>query len=110
MGLFKERTEVAPDVQHRVEEVAPLTIERKEVVTPSATVFQSQVLDDAGKPLIETPENKEITIEIPHDEMSLQTSSKGSTDDQKTWFGAFWVRMLKKALDLKWKVVTRQTV
>jgi hypothetical protein len=108
MGIFKERVEVTPDLEHRTEEIAPLTIERKEVVTPATTVFQAQVKDEAGSPLIETPENKEITVEIPYDGATLQVRSQGSIDDSVTWFGAHWLRILKKALSFKWRVVTRK--
>ena len=109
MGLFKEREQKAPDVIPNTEEISSLTIEKKEVVTPSTTVFKAQVTDDAGQALIETPENKEITIEIPASEEVLRVGAKGSSDDQITWFSAFWLRIIKKAMNLGWHISRKAT-
>lgn len=110
MGIFKEREQKGPDVIPDTEEISALTIENKEVITPTTTVFKAQVKDDSGKPLIETPENKEITIEIPMDGITLGTYAKGSSEDSITWFSAFWLRIVKKALNFGWKVTKKAQV
>jgi len=104
MSLFPEREPKIKPVEERAEEISPLTIERKEVIQPSVTQFTKQVTDDNGKPLIQTPENKEITIELPASPERLQKVSKGSTSDSLTWFAAFWVRIFKKAIHFNWKI------
>jgi hypothetical protein len=109
MGLFKEREQKAPDIVPNTEEISALTIEKKEVVTPTTTVFMAQVNDDKGQPMIVTPENKEITIEMPANQVTLQTNAKGSGDDQITWFSAFWLRILKKAMNFGWNVSRKAT-
>jgi len=110
MGIFKERERKQPDIERQVEGISPLMIERKEVVTPTTTVFKAQVKDDQGQPLIETPENKEITVEIPADGAALQNYSKGSSDDSLTWFAAFWLRIIKKAIGFGWKITGKGEV
>jgi len=109
MGLFKEREQKVPDIIPNAEEISALTIEKKEVVTPTTTVFKAQVKDDRGEPVIATPENKEITIEIPADGPTLQVYAKGSSDDQVTWFSAFWLRIIKKALNFGWNISRKAT-
>ena len=104
MSLFPEREPKIKPVEERAEEISPLTIERKEVIQPSVTQFTKQVSDDNGKPLIQTPENKEITIELPASPDRLQKVAKGSTSDSLTWFAAFWVRVFRKAIHFNWKI------
>lgn len=104
MTLPIER-EKEPVVQERAEEASPLLIERKEVVTPTPSKFSGQVYDDSGQPIIETPENKEVTVDIPKSQADLQGLSKGSSDDAATWWGWFWLRMIKKALLFGWKII-----
>ena len=92
-------------VEQRAEEASPLKIERKEVLTPTPSRFSGQVFTDKGKPIIETPESKEIMVEIPRLQSDLQTLSKGSGDDAITWFARFWLRIIKKALSLGAKLI-----
>ena len=104
MALFPEREAPAP-VKERPEEVSPLTIERKEVVSPVPVNFQKQVNDDVGQPLIQTPQNQVITIQIPSDPVQLESASKGDTGSAVTWLAAFWLRMIKKAVHFGWQIV-----
>ncbi len=69
------------------------------------TQFQKQVTDDQGKPLIQTPENKKITIELPKPEAVLEEESKGLPDEAKTWWAKFWLRLIGKARLFGWQVV-----
>lgn len=104
MSMFPEREPKIKPVEERAEEISPLTIERKEVIQPKVTQFTKQVIDDNGKPIIQTPESQEIKIELPTSPEILKKTSKGSTSDSLTWFAAFWMRIFKKAIHLNWKV------
>lgn len=96
MPMFPEREK---NVIETLEEVSPLTIERKEVVTPIPISFQKQAKTDSGKPLIEVSgQGGKIKITIPKPQTELETLSKGSISDSITWFAAFWLRMIKKAI------------
>lgn len=107
MSLFPEK-EGQKGVFERPGEIDPLTIERKEVVTPVASQFNAQVLSDNGSPLIQTPQGKTITIVLPQNQTFLTEKSKGSVYDSVTWFAKFWLRLIKKALFFGWKVEERK--
>lgn len=103
MPIFPEREK---SVIETPEEASALTIERKEVVTPVPVIFRKQVKTDSGKPLIETsPTSGKIKITIPKSQVELETLSKGSVSDSITWFAAFWIRMIKKAIHFGWELV-----
>ncbi len=96
MPIFPEREK---NIIETPEEVSSLTIERKEVVTPIPVTFQKQVKTDSGKPLIEVPgQGGKIKITIPKPQVELENLAKGSISDSITWFAAFWIRMIKKAI------------
>jgi hypothetical protein len=71
--------------------------------------FKSQVSDDSGKPIIQTPPTQVITIQPPGDQATLVKQSKGSTTDSKTWLGAIWLRILKQALHFGWKIISGES-
>jgi len=103
MSIFPERER---NVIETPEEASALTIERKEVVTPVPITFQKQVKSDSGKPLISVPgQGGKIKITIPKSQVELENLSKGSISDSITWFGAFWIRMIKKAIHFGWELV-----
>lgn len=103
MPIFPEREK---NVVETPEEASALTIERKEVVTPIPVSFQKQVKSDSGKPLIEVPgEGGRVKITIPKPRTELETLSKGSISDSITWFAAFWIRMIKKAIHFGWELL-----
>lgn len=103
MPIFPEREK---NVIETPEEASSLTIERKEVVTPIPITFQKQVKSDSGKPLIEVPgQGGKIKITIPKSQVELETLSKGSISDSITWFAAFWIRMIKKAVHFGWELL-----
>ena len=96
MPIFPEREK---NVIETPEEASALTIERKEVVTPIPVIFQKQVKTDFGNLLIEVPgQGGKIKITIPRQPVELEQLSKGSISDSITWFAAFWIRMIKKAI------------
>jgi len=107
MPLFPER-EPKRQVKEVAEEVSPLTIERKEVVQPRQTKFTKQVYTDDGKKIIETPETKKIQIILPSQEADLKKEAKGSSKESSTWFASFWLRLIKKAIHLGWKIIGKK--
>lgn len=101
--VIEHEPKTAP-VEERAEEASPLVIEKKEVATPTPTIFKSQVSDDKGQPLITSSLAKPITITLPADDSRLGVLVKGSVDDSLTWFAAFWLRLIKKAVHFGWQV------
>jgi len=95
-------------VQERAEEFpeVPVTVENKGVVTPTPSQFTAQVTDDKGRPLIQTPSQESITIEIPGTKEQLTALSKGTPDEAISWFGAYWKRIFKKAVFFGWRVIS----
>jgi len=106
MPVFPER-EIKPKIEEREEEASPLTIERKEVVTPVPVQFKKQVTGDKGQPLIQNSAAQTVTITLPSDRSQLATLAKGSVGDSLTWFAAFWLRMIKKAIHFGWRMVSK---
>ncbi len=95
-------------VQERPEEFPeiPVEVENKNLHTQSVPVqFRAQVNDNQGKPLIQTPQNQSVTVQIPFDQTTLENSAKGSTEDSGTWFAAWFLRLVKKALHFGWNVI-----
>lgn len=92
-------------MQERPEETSPLTIERKEVATPVPIHFKAQVKTDKGQPLIQTPAGQVISVTLPKSQLELAELAKGSISDSITWFAAFWLRMIKKAIHFGWRVL-----
>ncbi len=106
MGLLPER-EPKKNPYENPSEASPLTIERKEVVTPVPTQFRAQVTDDKGNPIISTPQTKKADIIIPEvNKETLETKIKnGNTEESSVWSASYWLRILKKAIFFGWKVV-----
>lgn len=75
--------------------------------TPTPTQITTQVADDAGKPLIQTPATQVVTITIPTSQQQLADWSKGSPNNSLTWFAFFWLRMIKKAIHYGWRIITK---
>ncbi len=104
-----ERKEIEQVVESRPEDVSiPPEIEKKEGLTPRQSQFKAQVYDDSGKPLIQTPQSKVVTIQIPSDQVTLKTLSKGSILDSITWLAMYWLRMIKKAAHFGWRIIKRE--
>lgn len=104
MPLFPER-EKKPGLEFRSEEATPLEIEKKEVVTPVPSQFTKQIKSDDGQVLTQSQPSGAVTITLPADQTNLAASSKGSADDSVTWFAAFWLRMIKKAIYFGWRIL-----
>jgi len=109
MASLPEKEPILPPEQGV--SVRPETLSEKiEKVVPGVQVvptqFKKQVTDDRGKPLITTPQAKEVVIELPETEEVLIKESKGSVDDSKTWLARFWLRMVEKAKFFGWQIVS----
>lgn len=105
MGLLPER-EPRKNQYENPEEASPLTIERKEVVTPIPTQFKAQVTDDNGNNLIKTPETTTADIVIPDvNKETLDLKIKGDTAESSVWSAGYWLRIFKKAVYFGWKVL-----
>lgn len=83
----------------------PPEIEEGMSVTPSQ--FKAQVTDDQGKPMIQTPQDPAVTIQVPASQQQLDDWTKGNPDNAITWFAVFWIRLIKKALHFGWRMVKK---
>lgn len=99
IGLPKE-IQATPDSP-----TIPEHIEKTGVSVPPTT-FTAQVTDNSGQPVI-TPTAS--TIQIPADQTTLTSQSKGSITSSLTWLAAFWLRMIKKAMHLGSSIVVGRT-
>jgi len=72
------------------------------------TAFTATVKDDKGQPIVQGPMDKKITIEIPQEPAVLETASKGKIGNSFTWFGRFWLRMIKKAIHFGKKIIVKK--
>lgn len=95
-GIVKEIPET-PEVPSHLEQQG---------LSARPTQVTAQV-SDQGKPLIQSPATKVVTITIPTTQQQLADWSKGSPSDSLTWFAFFWLRMIKKAIRFGWKIITQ---
>jgi hypothetical protein len=68
--------------------------------------FTQVIQDDSGKQLTTSPATQTITITLPATEEQLLEWAKGPEENAITWLAKFWLRMMKKAIQLGWKVVS----
>lgn len=66
--------------------------------------FTAQVKNSKGVPLIQTPPTQVIAVTPPAAQTTLTSWAKGPIASSLTWLGAFWLRILKKALHFGWLV------
>ena len=106
MPLFPEKETITERADERAPEI-PERIEKTTGVTPVQTQLKPKqiVRDDRGKPLIQSPQAQTVTIQIPIGTQTLSGYAKGSADDSITWFGVYWLRLIKKALHFGWQVI-----
>lgn len=93
-------------VERQEEFIVPETLQQSTGVKVVQKNFTSQIKADDGKPVIQAPPAQVITVQPPADDTTLTTWSKGDTTSALTWLGAFWIRIIKKALHFGWKVVS----
>ena len=95
-------------VEHQEEFIVPETLQQKTGVQVVQKNFKAQVNDDHGMPLISTPPARVITVSPPETPAELENWAKGPITSSKTWLGAFWVRVIKKALFFGWKIIGKE--
>ena len=106
-----EREKLPKASEETVEEIPteiPEEVEAKEGIKAVRTQITAKVEDDEGKPLMESPVTKVTSVEIPRSEETLEAYSRGDTEDAKTWWGASFLRLIKKALHFGWKILGKQ--
>ncbi len=105
MVLFPEREKAQVPENINVRPEVPEISEKVEkagvAVTP--TQFTAQVTDDKGQGLIQPTAT---TLQIPADTLTLTSWSKGPIGSSLTWFAAFWLRMIKKAVHFGVRIIT----
>jgi len=108
MAVSVEREpEKSKVIEVRPEEMEiPPEVERATGVVTTKTQVTAQVTDDAGKPLIQTPTTKPVTIQVPATPGQLSEWAKGPPSLSLTWFATFWMRIIKKAFHFGWRVMT----
>lgn len=102
---------IRPEIQEinkEAEFVVPETLQQNTGLQVVQKNFKAQIKDDHGQPLIQTPPTQVITIQPPANGVALADWSKGSTNSSLTWLGAFWLRIIKKALFFGWRVLGTQ--
>lgn len=104
--LPKPELPTVPVITEHIDEFPAETIQQIQGARVVQKNFNTQVADDSGNPLIQTPPTQVITtINPPSDTTSLTQQSKGNVTNGSTWVAAFWLRILKKALHFGWKVI-----
>jgi hypothetical protein len=106
MATTPEIPRPEPQVQEvkEAEFIVPETLQQSGVKVVQKN-FTAQVKGDKGQPLIQTPPAQVITISPPADDTTLSNWSKGSITSSLSWFGMFWIRVVKKALHFGWRIV-----
>jgi hypothetical protein len=98
-----DSVEVIPDELYIPEEV-----EAKEGYKATRTQFTAKIKADDGTHLVSSPATKKVSIQLPTDEETLETMSKGDIEDSSTWSGVYWLRMVKKAVSHGWSIIRGQ--
>ncbi len=108
MPISPEQEPKSP-IEERPTEIQVPSYLEKGGVSPIQTQFTAKVTDDSGKPLIQPTDDTKVIpiVTLPKTQQELEKVSKGPVTDSMTWFAAFWLRMLKKALHFGWKVLGR---
>lgn len=106
----ENKPQVQPIVKERPTDIEiPPELERGGIAQTVPSQFKAQVSDDSGKPLIQTPQSKVITIQVPATQKELEDWSKGDPENAVTWFAVLWIRLIKKGLHFGWKMIKKIT-
>ena len=92
-----------PEGVKRVEAEMPEPTPEIAEVKTIPTQVSTQVTD--GKPPIKTPAMPQVTITLPAALQQLDEWAKGDPQNALTWFAAFWLRIIKKAIHFGWKIL-----
>jgi hypothetical protein len=96
-----------PPIQERADEF-PETIQQIQGAKVVQKTFTTQVADDKGAAVIQTPPSQVISVTPPSDQVTLAKQAKGDTTSSLTWLAAFWLRVIKKATHFGWKIVGKE--
>lgn len=103
--VLQPKSEVTDTIQEIQTEV-PVNVESIPGVKVTPTQITAKVTDDkTGKPLTQPVPTQTTTITVPATPTQLTNWSQGTSSQSLTWFANFWLRMVKKALALGWKIV-----
>jgi hypothetical protein len=102
------KPEVPQIVERQEEFIVPETLQNSGVKVVQKN-FKTQVKDDKGTPIIQTPPTQVITIQPPSDTTTLTQQAKGSKTSGATWLAAFWLRIIKKALHFGWRIIGKNS-
>lgn len=106
MAATPEVPKIQPETHETQEEfVVPETLQQSTGVKVVPKNFTAQVKSDSGKPLIQTPPAQVVSVTPPASSQTLKSWSKGKSTNSLTWLGAFWLRIIKKALFFGWKIM-----
>lgn len=98
----------AQDVTERQEEfIVPETLQSSGVKVVQKT-FKTQVTNDKGAPVIQTPPTQVVSVTLPSDQATLTSQAKGSASSSLTWLATFWLRVIKKAMHFGWKIIGKE--
>ena len=96
-----------PETVREVPEEIPRTVEQGIGVKP--TPVQPQQVKSNGQVIaqpVPVPASNKPTVSVPAvSQQQLDDYSKGSIVDSKTWFGVYWMRVVKKALQSGFSVI-----
>jgi len=101
------QTQVQEGVVKEIPDVPEIPKHLEKVAQPAQYQVTAKVTDDSGKPMMTSPATQKVTITIPAAPTKLADWSKGSATNSLTWFAAFWLRLMKKALHFGWKIVMK---
>ncbi len=96
-----------PEVKEIPETPEITEVLEKAGVKAQPSQITAQVKDTAGKPLMTSPATQTVTITIPATPTQLSDWAKGSPSASLTWFAAFWLRLIKKAIHFGWRVIMK---
>lgn len=95
-----EEIQTPEDMEMKV----PSELERAGV-KPTKTQF-TNVTDDQGQPLTQTPQDQVMTVQVPASQAQLDDWSKDPPSNARRWFAITWIRRIKQAFHFGWKLVS----
>src|SRR3990170_5529618 len=100
---------IIPQPAEKVEPEKPETVPEmgETVAKPQVIQTPPSATDDAGGASIQTVKAKAVTVTLPASIQQLDDWSKGDPQNALTWFAAFWLRLIKRAIHFGWKIVMK---
>lgn len=86
-------------------ETAEVPVHIEQEGTSVAPPAVAQPADDAAALDDQTQVSPKVSIQIPTSQEQLEEWSHGSPKNALTWFAAFWLRLIKKALHFGWRII-----